>query len=91
MNNLTNQKPDNYLVWAILSTLLCCMPFGIVAIVKATQVDTFWAQGNQAEAIEAANAAKKWTIVSAVSSVAVWSIYVLIVVVIAAIACELQY
>ncbi|MBP3565768.1 MAG: CD225/dispanin family protein [Alistipes sp.] len=88
MNNLTNHKPDNYLVWAILSTLLCCMPFGIVAIVKATQVDTFWAQGNQAEAIEAANAAKKWTIVSAVSSVAVWSIYVLIVV-IAAIACEL--
>lgn len=91
MDNLTNHKPDNYLVWAILSTLLCCMPFGIVAIVKATQVDTFWAQGNQAEAIEAANAAKKWTIVSAVSSVAVWSIYVLIVVVIAAIACELQY
>lgn len=88
MNNLTNHKPDNYLVWAILSTVLCCMPFGIVAIVKATQVDTFWAQGNQAEAIEAANAAKKWTIVSAVSSVAVWSIYVLIVV-IAAIACEL--
>jgi ABC-type multidrug transport system permease subunit len=81
MNNLTNQKPDNYLVWAILSTLLCCMPFGIVAIVKATQVDTFWAQGNQAEAIEAANAAKKWTIVSAVSAVAVWFIYVLIVVI----------
>jgi ABC-type multidrug transport system permease subunit len=81
MNNLTNQKPDNYLVWAILSTLLCCMPFGIVAIVKATQVDTFWAQGNQAEAIEAANAAKKWTIVSAVSAVAVLFIYVLIVVI----------
>ena len=81
MNNLTNHKPDNYLVWAILSTLLCCMPFGIVAIVKATQVDTFWAQGNQAEAIEAANAAKKWTIVSAVSAVAVWFIYVLIVVI----------
>ena len=81
MNNLTNQKPDNYLVWAILSTLLCCMPFGIVAIVKATQVDTFWAQGNQAEAIEAANAARKWTIVSVVSAVAVWFIYVLIVVI----------
>ena len=81
MNNLTNHKPDNYLVWAILSTLLCCMPFGIVAIVKATQVDTFWAQGNQAEAIEAANAAKKWTIVSAVSAVAVLFIYVLIVVI----------
>ena len=88
MNNLTNQKPDNYLVWAILSTVLCCMPFGIVAILKASQVDTYWAQGNQAEAIEAANAAKKWTIVSAVSAAAVWLIYVLIVV-IAAITGEL--
>lgn len=88
MNNLTSQKPDNYLVWAILSTVLCCMPFGIVAIIKASQVDTFWAQGNQAEAIEAANAAKKWTIVSAVSSAAILFVYVLIVS-IAAIVAEL--
>ena len=88
MNNLTNQKPDNYLVWAILSTVLCCMPFGIVAILKASQVDTFWAQGNQTEAIEAANAAKKWTIISVVSSAAILFIYVLIVS-IAAIVAEL--
>ena len=88
MNNLTNQKPDNYLVWAILSTVLCCMPFGIVAILKASQVDTFWAQGNQTEAIEAANAAKKWTIISVVSSAAILFIYVLIMS-IAAIVAEL--
>jgi len=23
---------DNYLVWAILSTIFCCLPFGIVSI-----------------------------------------------------------
>ena len=86
MNNLTNQKPDNYLVWAILSTVLCCMPFGIVAILKASQVDTFWAQGNQTEAIEAANAAKKWTIISVVSSAAILFIYVLIMSIVAIVA-----
>ena len=86
MNNLTNQKPDNYLVWAILSTVLCCMPFGIVAILKASQVDTFWTQGNQTEAIEAANAAKKWTIISVVSSAAILFIYVLIMSIVAIVA-----
>ena len=29
-------KPDNNLVWAILCTLLCCLPFGIVSIVYAS-------------------------------------------------------
>ena len=30
--------PDNNLVWAILSTVLCCLPLGIVAIIKSTLV-----------------------------------------------------
>lgn len=32
--------PPTNLVWAILSTILCCMPLGIVAIVFAAQVNT---------------------------------------------------
>ena len=28
------QAPDNYLVWSILVTLFCCLPFGIVAIAR---------------------------------------------------------
>ena len=28
----------NYLVWAILATIFCCIPFGIVAIVYSSQV-----------------------------------------------------
>jgi hypothetical protein len=63
------RKPDNYLVWAILSTVFCCLPLGIVAIVKASKVDALWAQGLQEEAIEAANDAKKWSIIGAVSGV----------------------
>ena len=31
-------QPDNNLVWGILVTVLCCLPLGIVSIVKATQV-----------------------------------------------------
>lgn len=63
------RKPDNYLVWAILSTVFCCLPLGIVAIVKASKVDALWAQGLQEEAIETANDAKKWSIIGAVAGV----------------------
>ncbi|HEV7977286.1 MAG TPA: CD225/dispanin family protein [Amycolatopsis sp.] len=59
--------PDNNLVWAILSTVMCCLPLGIVAIVKANQVQTLWFQGRQAEAQKAADDAKKWSIWSAIA------------------------
>lgn len=54
------QQPDNYLVWSILVTLFCCLPLGIVAIVKSTQVSGLWAQGRYAEAQAAADSAKKF-------------------------------
>ena len=59
-------QPDNYLVWAILSTVFCCLPFGIVSIVYSTKVAGLWAQGQYAEAQAAANNAKKWAIIGAV-------------------------
>ena len=68
--------PDTYLVWAILATLLCCMPFGIVSIVKASQVSTLYYQGNYAEACAASRAARNWAIASAVSSGAIVLVYV---------------
>ncbi|WP_156688449.1 CD225/dispanin family protein [Mycobacterium sp. Marseille-P9652] len=54
------QAPNNYLVWSILVTLFCCLPFGIVAIVKSSQVNGLWAQGRYAEAQASADSAKKW-------------------------------
>lgn len=65
MGNTPMQKPDSFLVWAILSTFMCCMPLGIVAIIKATQVDSYWAQGLHEEAYKAAAEAKKWTLIGA--------------------------
>lgn len=37
-NNGCKTCPDNYLVYSILTTLFCCLPFGIVGIVKSAQV-----------------------------------------------------
>ena len=58
--------PQNYLVWAILTTIFCCLPFGIVSIVFAAQVNSKWAAGDVAGANASAANAKKWAIVSAV-------------------------
>jgi len=54
----------NYLVWAILCTLFCCMPFGIVAIIYAADVDGKLAMGDLAGAQTASDAARKWCWVS---------------------------
>ncbi|MCI5980377.1 MAG: CD225/dispanin family protein [Muribaculaceae bacterium] len=61
--------PATYLVWAILATLLCCLPFGIVSIVKASQVSSLYNQGRYQEAVAASEAAKKWAIWSAIVGV----------------------
>ncbi|OBB87618.1 hypothetical protein A5760_25315 [Mycobacterium colombiense] len=63
------QEPENYLVWAILCTVLCCLPFGIVSIVYSNKVSGLWAQGRYAEAHEASNNAKKWAIIGAIVGV----------------------
>lgn len=71
--------PDNNLVWAILSTVLCCLPLGIVSIIKSTQVSTLWAQGQHAAAQKAADDAKKWAMWAAIAGIAVGIVYGIIV------------
>lgn len=72
------QQPDNYLVWAILCTVLCCLPFGIVSIVYSNKVAGLWAQGRYPEAQEAANNAKKWAIIGAITGPIVTVIFMVI-------------
>jgi hypothetical protein len=77
------QQPDNYLVWSILATLFCCLPLGVVAIVKSTQVSGLWAQGQYAEAQASADAAKKWvkwSVIAWVVGAALYGIVLLIMV-----------
>lgn len=60
------QPPSNHLVWAILTTLFCCLPGGIVSIVYAAQVNGKWQSGDYQGAMKSANNAKTWAIVSAI-------------------------
>lgn len=75
--------PDTYLVWAILCTVLCCLPFGIVSIVKSTQVEKLWLSGDKMGARKASDDAKKWAIIGAVTSVVVGFIYGIITFIVA--------
>jgi hypothetical protein len=54
----------NYLVQAILCTLFCCLPFGIVAIVYAAQVDGKLSVGDYRGATVASGSARTWCWVS---------------------------
>lgn len=60
----TGQCPDNYLVWTILTTILCCWPLGIPGIVYATKVEKLWRAGDTAGAQQAAEQAKMWCFIS---------------------------
>ena len=73
--------PNNYLVWAILSTLLCCLPLGIVSIIFATKVDTLAAMGNLTGALEASRKAKNFAIAAACVGGAIAALYVVFVLV----------
>lgn len=68
-------KPDNYLVWAIVTTVLCCLPAGVVSIIYANKVDRLWREGDFAGADSASKQARTWAIVSAVLGVVVGIIY----------------
>ena len=53
--------PNNFLTWAILCTIFCCVPFGIVGIVYASKVNGLYALGKYDEANYSARKAKFWT------------------------------
>ncbi len=60
------RPPDNHMVWAVLVTVFCCLPLGIVSIVKASQVNTRLSVGDWAGAVQASQEAKNFAIISAV-------------------------
>lgn len=73
------EKPINgttYLIFAILATVLCCLPFGIPAIIFATKIDKAQATGDFAGAADAAKKSKMWSIIAAVGSI----VYMIIIV-----------
>ena len=68
MENLNMAPPgpkgpfsENWLVEAILVTLLCCLPFGVVGIIFAAQVNTKQQAGDMEGAEKSRREAAKWT------------------------------
>lgn len=53
-------RPKNYLVQAILVTIFCCLPLGVVGIVFATQVNSKYDAGDYAGAEKASKQAKQF-------------------------------
>ena len=67
--------PDNHMVWAVLATVLCCLPFGIVAIVYASQVNSKFNAGDYMGAQASARSAKTWCWVSLICGLVATVIY----------------
>ncbi|GAA2438198.1 hypothetical protein GCM10010191_61700 [Actinomadura vinacea] len=61
--------PPNHLVWAILTTIFCCLPAGVVSIVYAAQVNSKWQLGDQHGAVRASDNARTWAVIAAVVGV----------------------
>lgn len=73
-----SDKPSSYMWLSICSTLLCCLPLGIVSIVYASKVDPNWAKGDYDEALANSQNAKNWGLASVIAGFAVGLIFFII-------------
>ncbi len=55
-----NKAVSNYLVFAILATVCCCMPLGLPAVYFSGKVNAFVAAGDMAGAAAASKNVKTW-------------------------------
>ena len=77
------QEPVNwvpYLILSIISTLCCCLPFGVVGIVFSAKINSAILAGNLEEAQNNAKMARIWIIVSFAIGFLTWLIYMVLIV-----------
>ena len=70
-------KRNSNMALAIFTTICCCLPLGIVAIIKANSVETLYLMKQYDAANSAAQESKKWSLIGIIISVVGWFIYVL--------------
>jgi hypothetical protein len=62
----------NYLVPAILSTVFCCIPLGVISIIFAAQVNSKIAAGDIAGATESSRKAKMFMFIAVGGGLLIW-------------------
>ena len=68
-------KHENNMVPAILSTLFCCLPLGIYAIICASKSDSLFNSKQYEEAKTKAEEAKKYSVISIILGAVAYIIY----------------
>lgn len=71
-------KPDSNMGLAIFTTLCCCLPLGIFAIIKASKVNELYALQQYEAAVATASEAKKWSLIGIGVGLVVQILYLLI-------------
>ena len=82
-NQINNQgyvpaKPNHYLAVSIITTVMCCMPLGVVSIIQSTKVDGLYNEGKYQEAEAKSKPAKNWAIAGIVGMGIFWVLYILL-------------
>ena len=81
MNTQMPPQPDNYLVWAILVTVLCCLPLGVASIIYSVKVGSLYAQGDYNGAVDASQKAKKFAMIGGIGGLVFIIIYIIFMVI----------
>ena len=74
-------QPENYLVWAILVTVLCCLPFGVASIIYSVKVGSLYAQGDYNGAVDASQKAKKFAMIGGIGGLVFIIVYVIFMII----------
>ncbi|OGS69496.1 MAG: hypothetical protein A3F91_10360 [Flavobacteria bacterium RIFCSPLOWO2_12_FULL_35_11] len=76
---MNQHRPKNYLIESILVTIFCCLPFGIVGIVFAAQVNAKFDASDYVGAIKTSKEAKKWMNLGLISGLVIGLFYLIFI------------
>ena len=70
--------PPTQIVWAILTTIFCCLPIGLVSMVKSVQVSSRYVNGDIAGSEAASKSAARWSIAATVIGIVIWVVIIVL-------------
>lgn len=78
LQNPRPPRPTSWLIPAILATIFCCLPFGLMSVIYASKVDNLYADGRYEEAERASRQARNWFIGAVVCVAAFIFVYFIV-------------